>query len=141
MPPTRTAAPAPEQAEPQVPELGSRLNPPLAAYVPLAGFLVLLALSAVLGDARHAVPAAASLTLFAVAVAGCSAVATVGTTVLLIGCAWLDYDGFVVGRAGTLSWHGRADAVRIAVLAGTALTVLALRAGHRHRSRSRRRTA
>jgi hypothetical protein len=34
---------------------------------------------------------------------------------------WLALNGFVVGDAGQLQWHGSADAVRLAVLFGVAL--------------------
>jgi hypothetical protein len=137
--PTRTdLPPAAQWAEARHPQPVGSPNPPRAAYVPLAGFLVLLALSAVLTEAGDEVPRGASLAMFAVAVAGCSALATFGTTALLTACAWLDYDGFVTGSQGSLSWHGRADVIRIGVLAGTALAVWALRAARRRRSGLRR---
>lgn len=122
LPAARQAASArPEHVE------QARVDPPIAVYVPLAGFLALLTLAAILGDARGGVPDAASLALFALALASCSTIATSMTALLLAGCAWLDYDGFVIGRQGSLTWHGTADVTRILVLAGSTLLVLTLR--------------
>lgn len=122
LPAARQAASArPEHVE------QARVDPRIAAYVPLAGFLALLTLAAILGDARGDVPDAVSLALFALALASCSAIATSTTALLLAGCAWLDYGGFVIGRQGSLSWHGTTDVTRILVLAATVLVVLTLR--------------
>jgi hypothetical protein len=43
-------------------------------------------------------------------------------------CAWLDFDGFVIGREGTLRWHGATDAVRLGILVGCAVVTVALKA-------------
>ncbi len=105
--------------------------------MPLNGFLVLLALAAILDPTRGRLPASASLAIFAAVVAVCAWLSTPGVAILLASCAWLDYDGFVVGRQGVLSWHGSADLVRIVVLAASAVVVLASRhlLGQRGRSR------
>jgi hypothetical protein len=102
-------------------------RPPLSAFVPLVGFLLLLTLAAVLDPTRGHLPTPVSLAMFVTAVAGCSLVATPSVAFLLAGCAWFDYDGFVAGRDGTLSWHGSTDVARVAMLAGAALAVLVLR--------------
>jgi len=53
--------------------------------------------------------------------------------------AFLLFDGFVVDSAGVLAWHGRADAVRLAVLVTAALAGLTAQAIRNHvRSRPRR---
>jgi hypothetical protein len=116
LPPSESIPPAP------LPEF--RLLP---AFVPLGGFLALLGLSAVLG-AVHGHPAAdLSLGPFAVLVGALSLLARPAVALLLAGCAWLDYDGFVADRNGTLTWHGTADTVRVLVLIGVALAALVVR--------------
>src|SRR5204863_6238005 len=110
--------------QPAATEKPPRDSPPLAVFMPLVGFLVLLALSAILDPTRGHLPAAASLAIFAAVLAGCACLATPGVATLLAICAWLDYDGFVVGREGSLSWHGSPDVVRIVVLAAVTVVVL-----------------
>jgi K+-sensing histidine kinase KdpD len=139
MVPAKTASP-PQPLAPDHPprtETRSRDNPPLAVFMPLAGFLILLALSTILDPTRGRLPAAGSLAIFAAAVAGCACLATPGVAILLAICAWLDYDGFVVGREGTLSWHGGPDLVRMVVLAAVTVVVLTARHLLRRRERSR----
>ena len=58
-----------------------------------------------------------ALGVFAFSVAACDLVAAAVSA----GIAFLLFDGFVLGRAGDLAWHGNADLVRIGVLAGAAL--------------------
>ena len=55
------------------------------------------------------------------------------STILLTACAFMDYDGFVSNQSGQLSWHGRSDAVRLAVLAGAAIVGAAVRRTRRSR--------
>jgi hypothetical protein len=137
VPATKTASPQQPHLpqHPTASEQRTRDNPPLAVFMPLVGFLVLLALTAILDPTRGHLPAAASLAIFAAVVAGCACLATPGVAVLLAICAWLDYDGFVLGREGTLSWHGSADLVRIIILAAATVVVLT----GRHLLRQRRR--
>jgi hypothetical protein len=120
------AAESVDQAKPirpaPLPEL--RLLP---ALVPLVGFLVLIGLAAVLSAARGHTAADLSLALFALAVGALSLLARPSIAMLLAGCAWLDYDGFVIGRDGSLVWHGTIDAVRAIVLVGVALGALLVR--------------
>jgi K+-sensing histidine kinase KdpD len=125
--------------QPQAPSTGPRLrvDPPLAVYMPLLGFLALLGLSTLLDAGRGQVPRAVSLCVFAAAVAGCALLARPASALLLAGCGWLDYDGFVIGQQGTLHWHGSQDAMRMAVLFGSALVVLALRAVRQAQSQRR----
>jgi hypothetical protein len=102
-------------------------------FVPLIGFLVLLGLATIFSAARDEVPTAASLAGFAVAVAGCAWFATLPVTLLLTACAFMDFDGFVLDQEGQLSWHGRADAVRLVVLSVIAITTQVARRIHHHR--------
>lgn len=96
-------------------------------FVPLIGFLLLFTLATLSDAIRGDVPTPASLAVFAVALAGCAVAATAPVTVLLTACAFMDYDGFVSGQHGQLSWHGSSDAVRLAVLAGAAFAGAVLR--------------
>jgi K+-sensing histidine kinase KdpD len=93
----------------------------------LIGFLVLLGLATAFGAARGQVAPPVSLVLFAVALAGCALMASVPVALLLTACAVMDYDAFVVGQHGQLSWHGTADGVRIAVLVGVAAAAVLVR--------------
>lgn len=42
-------------------------------------------------------------------------------------CGWLTFDGMVVNGSGHLSWAGREDAVRVAVILATGLGAAAIR--------------
>jgi hypothetical protein len=108
-----------------------RTEAPVAALVPLVGFLVFLGLSVVLDMARHHVPWPVSFAPFVVALIVCCAVATPLVALLLTACAWLNYDGFVAGHEGTLHWQGTADAIRICVLIGCALLTMLIRSSLR----------
>lgn len=123
----RPAVQAPPAPAPEPP------RPPLAVFVPLIGFLVLLGLATIFSAVRDDVPTAASLVGFAVAVAGCAWFATLPVTLLLTGCAFMDYDGFVLDQQGQLSWHGRADAVRLVVLSAIAVATQVARRVNRRR--------
>jgi hypothetical protein len=113
-------------------------GPPLAVFVPLIGFLVLLGLATIFSAARDDVPTAASLVGFALAVAGCAWFATLPVTLLLTACAFMDYDGFVLDQQGQFSWDGRADAARLLVLSAVAITTqIARRMHHRRQDASR----
>jgi hypothetical protein len=113
-------------------------GPPLAAFIPLIGFLVLLGLAAIFSAARDELPTAASLIGFTVAVAGCAWFATLPVTLLLTACAFMDYDGFVLDQQGQLSWHGRADALRLVILSAVAITTQVARRIHHRRQDARR---
>ena len=111
-----------------------RAAAPVAALVPLAGFITLLALSVVFDSSRH-LPATLALATFALTVGVCAGLANVGVAFLLAGCAFLDYNGFVLAHAdGSLHWHGTPDLVRLGVLAGSALGTLLVRRALRSRS-------
>jgi hypothetical protein len=91
-------------------------------FVPLIGFLALFTLATVLDAARGEVSGVISLVLFAGVLGGCAVVASGPVTSLLTACAFMDYEGFVVGQQGQLSWHGTADILRLAALVGAAVT-------------------
>jgi hypothetical protein len=93
----------------------------------LIGFLILFALATLFEETRGDVPGSVSLAVFAVALGGCALIATVPVTTLLTACAFMDYDGFVSGQHGQLSWHGRADALRLVVLVSAAAAAAACR--------------
>jgi hypothetical protein len=103
----------------------------------LIGFLVLFALTTVFGATRAEVPRPVALAALAAALAGCAVAATPPVTVLLTICAFMDYDGFVAGRHGQLSWHGGQDAIRIAVLVAGAVVGAVVRLGRSKKARSR----
>jgi hypothetical protein len=96
-------------------------------FAPLIGFLVLFTLATLFDATRGEISATVSLAVFAIALAGCAFVATVPVTGLLTACALMDYDGFVSGQNGQLSWHGSSDAIRLAVLVGAAAGGVAVR--------------
>jgi hypothetical protein len=122
------AAPAPVQSPDELDEfVDFPVRTPVAALVPLAGFLVLLGLAVVFDPSHTHVAWQVSFGAFAGAVFVFAAVARAGVALLLAACAWLDYDGFVVGREGTLHWHGDIDLVRLLVLVGCGLAALTIR--------------
>jgi MFS family permease len=88
-----------------------------------------------------AVPATAPggrLAVLAVALAGFAALTVDLVAVAAVaGLAALVCNGFLVNQLGVLSWHGTADAVRLAVLAAAAAVGLAAGAGHRFVRRAR----
>jgi len=70
----------------------------------------------------------ARLAVLAVGLAAFAAsVADPVASLVTAGVAFLLLDGFVVGHAGDLAWHGDADLVRLGVLAGAALAGAAAR--------------
>jgi K+-sensing histidine kinase KdpD len=100
------------------------LHQPHAPLVPLAGFIGFLGLSVVFDPAHVHVSWEVSFAVFAGAVVACAVMSTALVAFLLSLCAWLDFDGFVVGHEGTLRWHGTTDSVRLGVLIGCALVTL-----------------
>jgi K+-sensing histidine kinase KdpD len=101
--------------------------------MPLVAFLVLLALCVVFDPTRVHVAWQLPFAVFAAVVVVCASVTEPAMALLLSLCAWLDFNGFVVGTEGTLSWHGNNDGVRLAVLIGCALLTIAARRLHRTR--------
>jgi K+-sensing histidine kinase KdpD len=97
------------------------VHQPRAPLVPLAGFIGLLGLSVVFDPTHVHVGWEVSFAVFAAAVVSCAAVSTPIVALLLSVCAWLDFDGFVVGHEGTLRWHGTTDVLRVGVLVGCAV--------------------
>jgi K+-sensing histidine kinase KdpD len=127
-------APAPVHAPDELDEaVEFPVGPPVAALVPLAGFLVLLGLAVGFDPSRTHVAWQASLAVFGAAVFDLAVMARPGVALLLAACAWFDYDGFVVGHQGTLHWHGGTDVVRLVVLVGSALVALTIRSAVRLR--------
>jgi hypothetical protein len=86
----------------------------LAAY---AGSAAVTAVVVLAGGTRHPAAALAAYGLLA-AVAAASTRPAAAAGVALI--AWLFDNGFIVGRHAHLSWHGAADARRLAILLAAA---------------------
>jgi hypothetical protein len=96
--------------------------PPSACAVGVA-FTATLGVAAVLGNCGAWSAGDVGLLAMTVAV-GVSAWWCRPWTSLLAGAlGWLMFDGFVVDQLGVLGWHGRSDAVRLAVLLGVAVAV------------------
>lgn len=127
-----TTAPAPVPAQDELDNIVDLpIRPPLAALMPLVGFLVLLGLAVAFDPSRTHVTWQVSFGVFAAAELVFALVAQVGVALLLAACAWFDYDGFVVGHQGALQWHGATDVVRIVVLVCCVLAAFALRRAER----------
>lgn len=62
-------------------------------------------------------------------------IASLTTTALTAGVAWLMLNGFVEDRYGVLRWHGRGDVTRLGVLVAAAATVAVLREAQIRRRR------
>jgi hypothetical protein len=86
----------------------------LAAY---AGSAAVTAVAALAGGTRHPAAALAAYGLLAAVVAASTRPAAAAGVALI---AWMFDDGFIVGRHADLSWHGAADARRLAVLLAAA---------------------
>jgi hypothetical protein len=99
------------------------------------GFLTLFALATLFNATRNQVPASISLVVFALGLGACALIATVPVTMLLTACAFMDYDGFVSGQHGQLSWHGSSDALWLIVFVSAAVAAASWR-----RARDRKRT-
>jgi hypothetical protein len=92
----------------------------LAAY---AGSAAVTAVVALAGGTRH--PAAALVAYgLLTAVVAASTRPTAAAGVALI--AWMFDNGFIVGRHADLSWHGAADARRLAILLAAAAAAAVL---------------
>ncbi len=100
---------------------------PMSAVAPIAGFIALLSLSVIFDPARLRVPWPVSFAAFCAAVAGTALHATRPGALLIAGCGWLDYNGFVADVGGTLHWHGGMDAIRLLLLLGCALVSVLVR--------------
>jgi K+-sensing histidine kinase KdpD len=93
----------------------------------LAGFLTFLSLSVGFESSRH-ISRSLALATFALGVTVCAALVRAGAAFLLAACAFLDFNGFVVGDTdGSLHWHGTADVVRLGVLFACACGALLMR--------------
>jgi hypothetical protein len=111
-----------------------------AGYGLPAGYAVMAATTAAavaLGGTRHPGVALALLAAATFAVAmRTTAAAALGTCVI----GWLFYSGFITGRHADLAWHGPADLLQLAVLAGAALCGMALSWWSARRASGRRPT-
>ena len=92
-----------------------------------AAFALMLWASAALSG-LSARPSAAGLAVMATIAALLGWFSTWPGALVTAALGWLMLDGFVIDRYGVLHWHGRADAVRLAVLAASGLVTTALRA-------------
>ncbi|HEY7014712.1 MAG TPA: hypothetical protein VH480_18265 [Streptosporangiaceae bacterium] len=86
----------------------------LAAY---AGSAAVTAVAALAGGTRHPAAALAAYGLLAAVVAASTRPAAAAGVALI---AWMFDNGFIVGRHADLSWHGAADARRLAILLAAA---------------------
>ncbi|HYA53853.1 MAG TPA: hypothetical protein VEG33_22100 [Streptosporangiaceae bacterium] len=86
----------------------------LAAYVGSAAVTAVVALA---GGTRHPAAALAAYGLLAAVVAASTRPAAAAGVALI---AWMFDNGFIVGRHAELSWHGAADARRLAILLAAA---------------------
>ena len=86
----------------------------LAAY---AGSAAVTAVVALAGGTRHPAAALAAYGLLAAVVAASTRPAAAAGVALT---AWMFDNGFIVGRHADLSWHGAADAGRLAILLAAA---------------------
>ena len=86
----------------------------LAAY---AGSAAVTAVVALAGGTRHPAAALAAYGLLAAVVAASTRPAAAAGVALT---AWMFDNGFIVGRHADLSWHGAADARRLAILLAAA---------------------
>lgn len=86
----------------------------LAAY---AGSAAVTAVVVLAGGTRHPAATLAAYGLLAAVVAASTRPAAAAGVALI---AWLFDDGFIVGRHAVLSWHGTADARRLAILLAAA---------------------
>jgi len=99
----------------------------LAAY---AGSAAVTAVVALAGGTRHPAAALAAYGLLAAVVAASTRPAAAAGVALI---AWMFDNGFITGRHADLSWHGGADARRLAILLATSAAA-ALLAGHIRRA-------
>jgi hypothetical protein len=102
--------------------------PPSLATRMAAAFASNAALTAILAVAHLSGHLGWSLAAFAAVTVGMSCWAGLRVGLFSAACAWMFYDGFIVGRHAHLAWHGTADLARIALLVGIALVVGGLRA-------------
>ena|SRR5215831_3846607 len=86
----------------------------LAVY---AGSAAVTAVVALAGGTRHPAAALAAYGLLAAVVAASTRPAAAAGVALI---AWMFDNGFIVGRHADLSWHGAADARRLAILLAVA---------------------
>jgi hypothetical protein len=86
----------------------------LAAY---AGSTAITAVAALAGGTRHPAAALAAYGLLAAVVAASTRPAAAAGVALI---AWMFDNGFIVGRHADLTWHGAADARRLAILLAAA---------------------
>lgn len=104
-----------------------------SAFVVAIGFVASLAGVTVLSNVPLHEPA--PVAVLAVLAFGSAFLGGYDAAVVVGGLCWLFADGFLVNRFGQLSWHGSADALRLAVFLGAA--VLGATAGLAFRSRVR----
>jgi len=100
----------------------------LAAY---AGSAAVTAVVALAGGTRHPAAALAAYGLLAAVVAAATRPAAAAGVALT---AWMFDNGFIVGRHADLSWHGAADARRLAILLAAAAAAAMLGAHIRRAS-------
>lgn len=104
----------------------------------IAGGVVLVVAAALVSAAVPATAPGVRLGVFAVALVGFAALAVDPVaTAAVTGMAALVFNGFLVNQLGELSWHGAADAGRLALLVAAAVTGFAAGTGYRWVRRAR----
>jgi MFS family permease len=112
--------------------LSGRAGDATPVGIAIAGGAVLVVVAAFVSAAIPAAASGVRLGVFAAALAGFAALAVDLVAVAAVtGLAALVFNGFLVNQLGELSWHGAADAGRLAVLGVAAAVGLVAGAGYR----------